>query len=289
MSNYKGILTEALPRLEYPVFIAGFSGWGNVLDVSMGMADYLVRKLNAEYFAKIDPDTFYRYDETRPVVNVEKGTLKSILPPGGSFYAARTRPNANDIVILRANEPNIRWFRFTDELFSFCEKLGIETIITLGSMYDNVLHSDRIISGIVSDQELFSTLKNKNVAPISYQGPSAIHAIIQSAGQERGFRCVSLWCHCPYYLEGITHYGLLADLGTLLASLINFDLDTTELEENWKELNKKIEALAEENPNLQDVIQEIRREKVEGARASLRQSIKSGEKVINLSDFLELK
>jgi hypothetical protein len=32
------------PDLREPLFIAGFDGWGNALDISIGMVDYLVRK-----------------------------------------------------------------------------------------------------------------------------------------------------------------------------------------------------------------------------------------------------
>ena len=141
----QGIHIEELPDLKEPVLIAGFDGWGNALDVSTGMAGYLIRKLKAQSFARIDPDTFYSYDTDRPMVNIEAGTLKSLSSPGGIFYAARTGSDENDVVVLEANEPNLRWFHFVDELFSLCDKLGVETIITLGSMYDNVLHTDRII------------------------------------------------------------------------------------------------------------------------------------------------
>ena len=42
---------KKLPNLVDPVLIAGFDGWGNALNVSNGMAAYLVRELNARHFA----------------------------------------------------------------------------------------------------------------------------------------------------------------------------------------------------------------------------------------------
>lgn len=284
----QGIYIKKLPVLRKPLLIAGFDGWGNALDVSMGTAEYLIRKLNAEYFARINADTFYRYDETRPMVTVEEGVLKNILHPGGGFYAAKT-PWNQDIVILKANEPVLRWFRFTEELFSLCKKLDVETIITLGSMYDNVLHTDRIISGIASDHNLFLRMKAEGVIPVSYQGPGAIHAAIHSAGQKRGVQCLGLWAHCPYYVEGVTHFGLLAGVSDLLADLWNFDLDTEDLEESWEELNKKIETMIEENPDVRDAVKEIRKEKMRDVRATMKASLQKGEKIINLQDFLEPK
>jgi proteasome assembly chaperone (PAC2) family protein len=283
----RGIIIDQLPALRDPFLIAGFGGWGNALDVSNSMAAYLVRQLGGECFAKLNSDSFYRYDESRPHVDIDGGILKSVIPPGGSFYAVHKHPQSRDLVILKAAEPTLRWYQFVDEMLTLCEKLGTSTIITLGSMYDNVLHSDKIISGISSDGVLMSKLQEQNVTPINYQGPSAIHSTIHSEGQRRGFRCVSLWCHCPYYLQGTTHYGLLSHLGGMLSYLGEFDLDVQELDANWRELSRQIQDLIEENPDFQAMIQKLRKAKVQGSLGTMKDSGKKDEKVIDLRDFLK--
>ena len=283
----QGIHIKELPELKNALLIAGFDGWGNALDLSRAMASYLIRKLEAKYFARINPDLFYRYDENRPIANIEQGILKSVSLPNGSFYAVRTGSDERDLVILKASEPNLRWINFTDELFSLCKKLDISTIITLGSMYDNVLHTDRIISGITSKEDVLSKLKQLDVIPIDYHGPSAIHSLIQSEGEKRGLQCISLWCHCPYYLQGATHFGLLSQLASLLSSIGEFNLDTEELDTSWKELNRQIQGLVEKNPEFQTMINELRKAKVRGSWASLKESSKKGSKVISLKDFLK--
>jgi len=285
--NEQAFHIEHVPVLRRPILIAGFEGWGNALDVSRAMVFLLIRKLKAVTFAKINPDLFYRYDENRPVAHIEEGMLKSVSPPGGSFYAAHLPSSQTDLVILQANEPNTRWFHFVEELFSLAEKLGVETLITLGSMYDNVLHSDRIVSGVASSEELLAKLKEKSVNPITYRGPSAIHSTIHWMGKQRGFHCISLWCHCPYYLQGTTHFGLLSHLGSLLSSLGNFELDTDDLEKSWKELNAQILKLIEKNPELQTMINELRKAKVRGSWASMKGTVKKDDKVIYLEDFLK--
>ena len=285
----RGIQLTELPRLKKPLLIAGFDGWGNALKISSGMATYLIRKLAARQFAKIDPDTFYRYDEVRPLVNIENGVLKSLAPPGGAFYAAPTSSDGSDVVVVKADEPNLRWYQFMDEMFSLCSNLGVKTIITIGSMYDNVLHSDRVISGVASTAELVAELKEKSVNSISYQGPSAIHSIIQSEGPKKGFQCISLWCHCPFYLQGTTHFGILSHLGTVLSAIGEFELDTQDLEESWKGLNEQIQELIKNNIEIKTIIDELRKSKVRGSSAALKGSAKTDEKIINISDFLDPK
>jgi proteasome assembly chaperone (PAC2) family protein len=272
---------EHLPNLDEPLLIVGFEGWGNALDISRGMVNYLIGKLKAKIFAKIDSDLFYRFDENRPLVKIRDGLLEDLTPPGGFFYAAERDLAGRDIVLLKATEPTLRWFQFTDALVSLCKKMGVRTIFSLGSMYDNVLHTDTVISALVSSKELLHRLEGKNVMTVSYEGPGAIHSLIQQASQKKGIECISLWCHCPYYLQGTTHFGLLSHLGSLLGSLGGFKFDGTELETTWKELSKEIQGVIDKNPELQGMIHDLRKAKIKGSWDTARK----GDKVIHLEDF----
>jgi proteasome assembly chaperone (PAC2) family protein len=284
-----GIQIQELPGLKNPLLIAGFDGWGNALKVSSGMAAYLIRSFKAQQFAVMDPDAYYRYDEMRPVVQIEEGVMKRFSPPKGAFYAAPTAPDEPDLVILQADEPNLRWVGFVEEFYDLCEKLEVKSVITIGSMYDHVLHTDRIISAIASSAALSAVMQQRAVTPITYQGPSAIHSIIHSEGLKRNYDCISLWCHCPYYLQGTTHFGILAELGNLLGALGGFDIRTEDLEINWEKLHEQIEQLIENNAEIQAVIKQIRKAKEQGTAAGLKGPLKSDDKIINIQDFLQPK
>ncbi len=273
------------PDLKDTLFIAGFDGWGNALDISLGMVDYLIRKLEAKPFGRINPDLFYRFDDKRPTVNIEGGLLKSIDPPGGLFYTAGGNLIGRDIIILRAMEPHLRWFHFIDAILTLCQRTGVKTIISLGGMYDNVLHTDTIISALASSEELLAKFKEKKVLSVNYKGPGAIHSTINAEAQKRGFECLNLWAHCPYYLQGTTHFGLLSHLGLLLSEWGGFNLETEELAVTWRELSKQIQAIIDKNPELQGMIKDLRKAKVRGSWAMQ----KAQNKIIQLEDFLKSK
>ena len=97
---------------------------------------------------------------------------------------------------------------------------------------------------------------------------------------------MSLWCHCPYYLEGAVHYGLQAHLAKLLSAIGGFECDTSELEAEWHHLNRQIQALIDENQELQNMIAEIRKAKVRSSWVDMKGTVKNGEKVINLTDYI---
>jgi proteasome assembly chaperone (PAC2) family protein len=282
-------LGENLPTLKRALLIAGFGGWGNALNVASGTIDYLVRRLEAEPIGKIDPDTFYRYDESRPVVRIEQGELKSLDFPGGSVYAARTAEPHRDLILLQANEPQLRWFQFAGEFFDVVERLGADTAISLGSMYDSVLHTDRLVSGIASTPALTEALRTGGISPVSYQGPSAIHSTLMAEGRKRGIGCISLWAHCPYYLQGATHFGVMAHLSEVLAKLGDFQLETDELEADWRKLHDHIQGLVDKNEELQQLISGLRKQKLRGMWSPAKPPADDEGKVINLLDFLDPK
>jgi proteasome assembly chaperone (PAC2) family protein len=286
----QGIEYLSRPRLERPLLIAGFGGWGDVLKVSTGFADYLIRHFRAEKFATLNPDLFFRYDETRPHVNIVNGTLKELTFSDSALYAAHTGQGQRDIVIFKGEEPQLAWRFFAQTLFDLMRQLDGDLIITIGSMYDQVLHTDRIVSGVASSPELAADLTQSGIRPISYQGPSAIHSILQAEGPPNGFQCASLWCHCPFYLQGTLHFGYLAHLASLLKDLALCDIDVTALNRNWQKMEGQIERQVAQNPEIQALIQKLGQANPALAPVSgLQPGSPKSSKVIDLQDFLPPK
>jgi proteasome assembly chaperone (PAC2) family protein len=283
----ESIVVDRLPSIKTPILIAGFEGWGNAMDVSRAMVNYLVRQLNATPFAKLNSDLFYQYDVTRPYINIENGKMKELSLPGGTFYAAQSDPEKNGILLLDAHEPNLRWSQFADALFSLMDRVGAHTLITIGSLYDKVLHSERNISAIAYGVDLERKLLEKNIEPISYQGSGAIHSLLHWEGVNRKYACASIWCHCPYYLQGTAHYGFLESLGAVLSYLGGFDLDLEELTQKWEKLHEQIDTLVANNSDIQNIIEELKSDTKRLRHQSIGTPAENSNKVINLKDFLD--
>ncbi len=223
------LVVEQTPEVSCPVVILGFEGWANGGNVAVGMIDYLIKKLGATRFAKIDPNSFYRFDDARPIVKVEGGQLKEVLPPEAAFYSARDKQTGVDLILFKASEPHLRWFSFVEVILSLCRQLEVTLIISLGGLQDSVLHTDAVISGFASSEELLERLKQMRINLAEYRGPGAIHSLIFQEAKGMGIEGISLWGHCPFYLQG-THLRLLSRMATVLADLGGFQVDTGELE-----------------------------------------------------------
>ncbi len=279
------LIIEHIPELSRPVLIVGFEGWANGGNVAVGMIDYLIQKLGATRFAKIDPNHFYRFDDARPIVKVEGGELKEVLPPEAAFYAAHPKQTEGDLILFKATEPHLRWFSFVDLILSLCKRLGAELIISLGGLQDNVVHTDAIISGFASSQELLERLQQTQVIPAEYKGPGAIHSLILQQAKSMGIEGISLWGHSPFYLQG-TNLRLLSRMTTILAGLAGVDIDTGELEKGWVQLARQIQRFIDGNPELQNVIKEIMNSKTS---SELPRPERQDGKVIYLDNFFKPK
>jgi predicted ATP-grasp superfamily ATP-dependent carboligase len=275
---------EYMPELTESLFIAGFDGWGNALDTSWGMIDFLIRKLNAKPFGRINPDTYYSFDEKRPTIIVNNGILEKVDLPEAKFYFAREKISNRNIVIFKASEPSLKWIKFADTVLSICEKTSVSRIICIGSMYDNVLHTDTVISAVASSRELLETLENKSVSHTSYKGPGGIHSTFSYEAQKRGFDFINLWCHCPHYLQGTTHFGLLFHLANIISQLGEFPLETDELAVTWNEINRQIQDLISKNPELSSMIDDLKKNSYKGEKEETGTGEKQG-KIIQFDNF----
>lgn len=284
--GYSTIRLREIPALISPTMIIGFRGWGNALDVSTGMAAYLVDQHHGRSIGIVHSDTCYRYDENRPVTKIENGTLKAIQPPGGCLFAVQSSGTQNkDLLILIADEPSSNWYRFSREVVDLAITFGATTVVTLGSLLDHVLHTDRIISAATTGIDFSGVFERYSVNPINYHGPCTIHTLILDECRKREIAGISLWCHCPAYVQGITHHGMMIHLGRLLAEMIPFSIQTNGLHTKWKDLKAQIQQLLKENPKLAAIMEEIRKKKRAGAWESLDQGGSARGNVISLEAF----
>jgi proteasome assembly chaperone (PAC2) family protein len=284
---HKELNIKKMPEVSHPVLIMGFAGWANGGNVAVGMIDYLIKKFGATRFAEIDPDKFYRFDDVRPTVRVKGGLLNAVILMETGFFAAYREEAGTDLVLFKAYEPHCRWLLFGEAVLSLCQKLGVERIISLGGLQDSVVHTDAVISGFASSPHLLERLKENQVTPTEYEGPGAIHSLIFQQAEAKGIEGISLWGHCPFYLQG-THLRLLCRMATVLANLAGFEVDTSELEKGWTQLARSIQRFIDGNPELQKAIKEIMKSKTKPP-GELGGPQRTDDKVVYLDDFFKPK
>jgi proteasome assembly chaperone (PAC2) family protein len=267
------------PMLQKPALIAGFGDWSNAGNVALKSIEYVIRKKGATLLAEIETDHFYHFTQNRPVISIKEGRLQRLNIKRISFYTWPNDEGGNDLILLKAQEPDYRWHTFVDVLFDLCARWKVYLIVSLGGMYDDVLHTEAIISGIYSLVNWKDTLLEHGIDLVDYEGPSGVHSLIMQKAQREQYPYIGLWGHSPLYLRG-TNFRVLNRMISILSSLFSFSIETLELERSLKEFEHQMEEVLAKNAELQEYIKKIKK-----LRSGKLQK-KDIPKVINIQDFL---
>jgi len=215
------------PRLERPVLIAAFRGWNDGGQGASLAGGYLAREWQAERFADIDPENFYDFQATRPLVSLEEGETRTIEWPENAFYFAKPRELGRDAILLLGIEPNLRWRTFSSLIVDFAQELGVEMVITLGALLADVPHTrPSPVTGSATDKKLVDEL---GLSTSRYEGPTGVVGIVHDACNRAGIPSVSLWAAVPHYVQLTPSPRAAQALCERLATLLGGRIDVAEL------------------------------------------------------------
>ena len=217
------------PTLVRPVLVAAFRGWNDGGQAASLAAGYLAKIWGAERFADVEPESFYDFQATRPHVSLVEGLTRRIDWPENAFYHARIAGHDRDAVLLLGIEPNLRWRTFTGLVIELARELGVELVVTLGSLLADVPHTrPSPVTGSASEPRL---VKELGLAASRYEGPTGIVGVLHDACRAANLPSASLWAAVPHYVSLTPSPRAALALCTRLAGLLGADVDVAELEE----------------------------------------------------------
>jgi predicted ATP-grasp superfamily ATP-dependent carboligase len=215
------------PTLVRPVLIASFRGWNDGAQGATLAGGYLAKTWEAERFADIDPEGFFDFQATRPHVSLVDGFTRRIQWPETAFYHARIDALDRDAVLLLGVEPSLRWRTFTRLITDLAKELGVEMVVSLGSLLADVPHSRPApVTGSASDPELVQEL---GLQASRYEGPTGIVGVLHDGCRRVGIPSVSLWAAVPHYVSLTPSPRAALALCERLGELLGTDIDTAEL------------------------------------------------------------
>jgi predicted ATP-grasp superfamily ATP-dependent carboligase len=215
--------------LERPILISAFRGWNDGGQGASLAAGYLARLWDAELIADVDPEEFFDFQATRPQVKLEDGLTRQIVWPETAFYRARPEGFDRDIVLLLGVEPNLRWQAFTRLIVDYAADLGVELVVSLGSLLADVPHTRPCpVTGSATDPELVERL---GLQASRYEGPTGIVGVLHDACRRQSLPSVSFWAAVPHYVSLTPSPRAALALCERLGSLLEVDIDVEELQE----------------------------------------------------------
>ncbi len=245
------------PSLERPVLIAAFRGWNDGGQAASLAGGYLAKLWNAERFADIDPESFFDFQATRPTVSLAEGMTRQIDWPENVFYHARPEGLDRDVVLLLGVEPNLRWRSFGELILGLASDLGVQLVITLGSLLADVPHTRQPpVSGAASDERLVEEL---GLQASRYEGPTGIVGVLQDAARRSEVASASLWAAVPHFVSLTPSPRAALALCERLGGLIGGEIDVTELEEAGRAYTEQVSEAVSTDSDTQAYVEELER------------------------------
>jgi proteasome assembly chaperone (PAC2) family protein len=245
------------PQLRRPVLVAAFRGWNDGGQGATLGGSYLAKQWGAERFAEIDPETFYDFQATRPMVSLEDGDIRRVDWPENAFFHAEIPGADRDAVILLGVEPNLRWRTFSGLVLELAQDLGVEFVVTLGSLLADVPHTRPApVTAAASDPALVEEL---GLEASRYEGPTGIVGILQDASRAAGIRSVSLWAAVPHYVSLAPSPRAALALVRRLGELLHIDIDLDELEQAANDYSEQVSEAVSADTETQQYVEELER------------------------------
>jgi proteasome assembly chaperone (PAC2) family protein len=243
------------PDLKSPVMIAAFRGWNDGGQGASLAAGFLARTWSAARFADIDPESFFDFQATRPHVSLVDGVTRQIDWPDNAFYHAHVPGTTRDVVLLLGIEPNLRWKSFTGLVTDLAQDVGVELVVTLGSLLADVPHTRPApVTGSASDPELVERL---GLEQSRYEGPTGIVGVLHDACKRANISSASLWAAVPHYVSLAPSPRAALALCTRLGELLDTELDTHELEEASESYAQQVSEAVASDPETAAYVEEL--------------------------------
>jgi proteasome assembly chaperone (PAC2) family protein len=237
--------------------VCAFKGWNDAGEAASSALTFMGAGLEARRFATIDPEEFVDFQATRPEVKLVEGVTRTIEWPEWEVYEARVPRAPRDLVILTGPEPSYRWRTFCAHVVELSEAIGVQLVVTLGALLADVPHSRPVgVTAHASDPALVERL---SLQPPTYEGPTGITGVLQSACAAAGLPSASLWAAVPHYVAVSPNpKGALALLRRL-ESLVGVTVDATQLETAAVDYERQVTRAVELDPEVQAFVERLER------------------------------
>jgi proteasome assembly chaperone (PAC2) family protein len=257
-------------RPRHPVLILAWAGWNDAAESATTAARYVATAFGARKFAEIDPEEFYHFGLTRPLVRFKPDSdEREIVWPVMEFSVAQSSDLTRDIIIGVGSEPHLRWKRYGATVLEVARRTGATLVLTLGALLAEVPHTRPVkLSGSASDPEIGQWLGTR---PTRYEGPTGIVGVIHTLARDAGFSTASLWANVPHYISGVENPKAALALVRRVLKLTGGAPDLSDLEQAGRQFDANLAEVVGQNKKIATYVAKLEASEAEeetGAGAS---------------------
>jgi proteasome assembly chaperone (PAC2) family protein len=246
---------EGVGTLSSPAVVAAFEGWNDAGEAASAAITHLGAAWDPAPIGEIDPEDYYDFQVSRPVLEVADGQARRLIWPTTRLSKVSPPGSARDLVLVNGIEPNMRWRGFCGELVAAFTELRAELVILLGALLADSPHTRPVPVTIApSDQHLAASLQ---VEPVDYKGPTGVVGVLQDACAAAGIPSVSLWAAVPHYVAQPPSPKATLALLRGVEDILDIPLPLAELPEEARAWERGVDELAEQDTEVAEYVRAL--------------------------------
>jgi proteasome assembly chaperone (PAC2) family protein len=284
-------MDELPPNDASPNVIAAFQGWNDAGQAATTVVRYLIDQWDAKPFARLDPDEYFSYTDTRPQIRIVDGDQRELVWPSNEFYYFGGSGGTPPAILLLGTEPNLRWKSFCQEVTGLAMMMHATRVVTMGALVADAVHTRPVpLTGFSTDPGVQSTFVGHNVNRANYQGPTGIVGTLHNLTVQEGIPAASLWAATPYYLGGTPNPKTALGLLEVIDDALELNLNLGQLRTVSEEFVQQVSMAVKDNGEVQErirILEEAYDER--GAQAPVPDFPETGTIIADLESFLREK
>ena len=270
MEQRDNLIYISKPKLRSPYIICGLNGWVNGGDVSEGGTRYLISQFKGMKFAEMPIARYHVYqvpgvESLRPMFRMQDGILVESHLPKNEFYFAQNPASEHDLIFFLGTEPSLNWEEYADTVVGLAYEFKATRLYTFAGILDRSPYTkEPRTSCTCTSARVKADMEKTNVTFSSRQGPASFNLMLLSACQKRGIDGANLTVRVSYYPE----FNISIDYNpksiravlNRLDHLMNLELNFTEINKGVSELEAKLDAIRQQNPQFNTFIEELEKD-----------------------------
>ena len=249
---------QAAPSGRRPgraVLLAAFEGWNDAGGAATAAIEHLQDVWGAVEVARLDPEEYHDFQVNRPQVTVDEDGKRTIEWPTTTVWTATLPTSGRTVVLVRGNEPSMRWRSYCRELLRHADEHDVETVVTLGALLADVPHTRPI--PLTATSESVGLQAVLDVEPTQYEGPTGIVGVLQHAAAEHGCASVSLWAAVPHYVGQPPSPKATLAILSRVEDLLSEPVPLGDLPEDAVAWQTGVDELASEDPEIAEYVRQL--------------------------------
>jgi uncharacterized protein len=242
-------------RLESPWLIAVWPGMGHV---ALNAGIYLLAKLGMQVVAELEAEDLFDVGH----IEVTDGIIQPMRGPRNRFFAWRDPGQKHDLLVfLGEAQPPLGKYPLCRQLIAYAKDQSVERVFTFAAMATQMPLGQRSkVFAAATDEESLAELKRLGLDALEDGHVSGLNGVLLGAAVESGLPGACLLGEMPHVFSELSFPKASLAILEVFAPMAKIDLDLTELTEQARETEERLEELLARAEQEQDEEEDLAEE-----------------------------